>query len=114
MSISDQVLVFKPVGTHHVMKKPYLITAHFHKASHLLVFSLIDCENKFFSLKQSRKETLVVEEHPRSYFTPFVCTAITIERHKVTKDLIACFAGDTQFEIVVIDQASQFGKVVLK
>jgi len=37
----------------------------------------------------------MVEEQAKSYFTPFVCTAISIGRHKVTKDLIAVFAGNS-------------------
>ena len=45
----------------------------------------------------------MVEEHPKSYFTSFVATSISIERHKVTNELIACFAGGSQFEIVIIE-----------
>ena len=94
MSITDKVLVLKNgPGANPSKKKPYLITACYYPQNSLLIFSLIDCENKFFTLKQSRKESLLVEEHPKSYFSPFVVTNIAIDRHKVSKDLIACFAG---------------------
>jgi len=54
----------------------------------------------------------VVQEQEKSYFTPFICTAISIERHKVSQELIACFAGADAFEIVVIALGESFGKTL--
>lgn len=84
MSIDNQVLVLKSAGNKTSIKKPYLITANYYAPRSLLIFSLIDCENKFFTLRQSRKHTLVVEEFPKSYFTPFICTSISVNMHKVS------------------------------
>jgi hypothetical protein len=37
------------------------------------------------------------------YVAKFIVRNIWIERHKVTKLLIACLAGESMFEVIIID-----------
>lgn len=73
---------------------------------------MIDRDIKFYHLGVNRKGQLTVYElYNKAYSSPFICTSMFIERHKVSKLLIGCFAGESSFDVVVIDKTSPHADV---
>ena len=75
MSLSDdKVLNIKQLSKSQGQRKktPFSSTVRFYEPLNLLIFSLIDGENKIFTLKFNRKTGIQVIEHDNSYFTNFI------------------------------------------
>jgi hypothetical protein len=74
---------------------------------------MIDRELKFYRVlvnekagqHQYSKEPPVKYEYlpEMHYVARFIIRNIWVERHKVTRLLIACLAGENQFDVVIID-----------
>lgn len=90
-----------------ISKRTYIQSMFYYEPEKLLVLAMVDKEIKFYQPGLNRSGRVILTEmHRRAYQTPFICTSMHLERHKVSKLLIGCFAGDNQFDIVIIDSKS--------
>jgi len=94
-------------------KKSFINQVHYYEKERLLCLVMIDREIKFFRVSRNEKagqhqysrETPVRYEYipEMKYVSKFVVRNIWVERHKVTRLLIACLAGESHFQVIIVD-----------
>jgi hypothetical protein len=95
-------------------KTPYIEAIAYYEPEKLMALAMVNRQIKLYRLgevKNARGGELLVDANPRKIECSFIPTSISVERHKVSKLLIACLGGDAQIEVVVIDENCPHEKI---
>jgi hypothetical protein len=77
-----------------IPKQSFINQVHYYEAENLMALIMIDKEVKFYRVNKE-EETVSHKYIPEMrYKAKFVVRELWIERHKVTRLLIACLAGE--------------------